>query len=91
MTKKQYQRYSAEFKLRALKRASEDGVRFFLSRAGYEVPKQPVRPRRPAAGYSASTFASPGNRSTGKCLNFIQVLLVSSVRGRSLCFEEYEG
>jgi len=26
MTKKQYQRYSAEFKLLALKRASEDGV-----------------------------------------------------------------
>jgi transposase len=26
MTKKQYQRYSAEFKLHALKRASEDGV-----------------------------------------------------------------
>ncbi len=26
MTKKQYQRYSPEFKLHALKRASEDGV-----------------------------------------------------------------
>jgi transposase len=26
MTKKQYQRYSAEFKRHALKRASEDGV-----------------------------------------------------------------
>ena len=26
MTKKQYQRYSAEFKLHALRRASEDGV-----------------------------------------------------------------
>jgi transposase-like protein len=26
MTKKQYQRYSPEFKIHALKRASEDGV-----------------------------------------------------------------